>query len=76
MRDYYRIEDLLGEGAYGEVRKCVYKDKFADKQSSLKEFRAVKIMSKDYMEEKDKQSFFNEVECLLKWHNKPHPSLL
>ena len=24
MRDYYRILETLGEGAYGEVRKCIY----------------------------------------------------
>ena len=76
MRDYYRIEDLLGEGAYGEVRKCVYKDKKKDKHSSMKEFRAVKIMMKDFMEPKDKKSFKNEIECLLKWADKPHPSLV
>ena len=54
MRDYYRILDPeLGKGAYGEVRKCIYKDNIMDKISSLKQFRAVKIMSRAYMEEKD-----------------------
>jgi len=31
MRDYYRIEEKIGEGAYGEVRKCIFKDKFENK---------------------------------------------
>ena len=31
MRDYYRIADLLGAGAFGEVRKCVYREKSESK---------------------------------------------
>ena len=60
MRDLYRILDpKLGEGAYGEVRKCVFKDKRknGEKPSAFKEYRAVKILSKNYMEEKDIRSF-------------------
>ena len=64
MRDYYRILDPLGAGAYGEVRKCIYKDNILDIRSSLKSFRAVKVLSKSYMEEKDRLSFQNEVTCL------------
>lgn len=37
MRDYYRILDPpLGSGAYGEVRKCIFKENIMDKKSSLK----------------------------------------
>jgi len=57
MRDYYRILDpKLGEGAYGEVRKCVWKCK-KDLKSAFKEYRAVKILRKNYMEDKDVRSF-------------------
>jgi hypothetical protein len=51
MRNYYRILDPpLGKGAYGEVRKCIYKEDIQNKKSSIKEFRAVKILSKAHME--------------------------
>jgi calcium-dependent protein kinase len=66
MRDYYRILDPpLGSGAYGEVRKCIFKENIMDKKSSLKHFRAVKIMSRAYMEEKDIVAFHNEVDIML-----------
>jgi len=32
MRDYYRILEILGEGAYGEVRKCIYIGGIVDSQ--------------------------------------------
>ena len=74
MRDFYRILDPpLGSGAYGEVRKCVFKEDIKDKKNSLKQFRAVKIISKAYMEEKDIASFQNEVSCL---QELDHPSIL
>jgi len=74
MRDYYRILDpKLGTGAYGEVRKCVYKDNIKDKKSSIKEYRAVKILSKAYMEEKDVRGFQNEIFVMTKLH---HPNIL
>ena len=64
MRDYYRILDpKLGEGAYGEVRKCVYKDK-KNLKSAVKEFRAVKILRKAYMEDQDIRMFQNEVDIM------------
>lgn len=72
MRDHYRILDPpLGVGAYGEVRQCVYKDSILDKKSSLKQLRAVKIMSKAYMEEREMRSFKNEIDCL-KTMNHPY----
>lgn len=43
MRDCYRIDKLLGKGAYGEVRQCVYKENIKDKKSTVKDYRAVKI---------------------------------
>lgn len=73
MRDYYRIHDLLGTGAYGEVRLCVYKENMKDKRSSLKSFRAVKILSKAYMEDKDKRTFLNEVAVMA---HLEHPSIM
>jgi serine/threonine protein kinase len=73
MRDYYRIYDLLGTGAYGEVRKCVFKANMKDKRSSLKSYRAVKILSKAYMEDKEKLTFLNEVRVM---SSLEHPSIL
>ena len=64
MRENYRIYELLGEGSYGEVRKCVWRENMQDKKSKIKEFRAVKILSKNYMEEKNIKSFQNEVSCM------------
>ena len=65
MRDNYRIHDMLGQGAFGEVRTCVYKENMKDKRSSVKEYRAVKILSQAYMEEKERVSFKNEVACMM-----------
>jgi calcium-dependent protein kinase len=65
MRDYYKILDPpLGKGAYGEVRQCIYLGSVIDKNSTVKKHRAVKILSKAYMEEKDIQYFKREVFCL------------
>jgi hypothetical protein len=52
MRDFYRVMDpALGTGAYGEVRKCyTIPSEDQRKKSSLKQFRAVKILSKAYMD--------------------------
>ena len=37
MRDYYKIlANPLGIGAYGEVRKCFYKDDINDKNNRFK----------------------------------------
>ena len=73
MRDFYRIDDKLGEGAFGEVRRCVYKEHMNDKRSSIKDYRAVKIQSKAYMEEKELLSFKNEVACMNQIN---HPSIM
>ena len=48
MRDNYIIYEELGKGSYGEVRRCVYKkDK---RKTSVMDNRAVKILMKNYME--------------------------
>ena len=74
MRDYYRILDPpLGSGAYGEVRPCVYKDNILDVRSSIKSFRAVKVLSKSYMEDKEVRAFQNEVASL---YLLDHPNIL
>ena len=73
MRDNYRIDDKLGEGAFGEVRKCIFKEDMKDKRSSIKDYRAVKILSKAYMEEKERNSFVNEVSCMMQIE---HPSIM
>jgi len=73
MRDNYRIDDMLGQGAFGEVRKCVFKEDMKDKRSSIKDYRAVKILSKAYMEEKERNSFVNEVSCMMQIS---HPSIM
>ena len=66
MRDKYRIMDpALGKGAFGEVRKCYTIPRAALKrQSAIKQYKAVKILSKAYMSDKEFQSFKNEVQCM------------
>jgi len=73
MRDFYRIDEMLGEGAFGEVRRCVYKEDMKDKKSSIKDYRAVKILSKSYMESKEIESFKNEVSCMKQCE---HPNIM
>ena len=36
MRDQYTIHDILGRGAYGEVRKCIWKKDMHDKKTTIK----------------------------------------
>ena len=73
MRDYYRIENQMGVGAYGQVMKCFYKHNILDFKNSIRQPRAVKIFSKNYMTDKDLRSFQNEVECL---HILDHPNIM
>jgi serine/threonine protein kinase len=80
MRDYYRILDPpLGTGAFAEVRPCIYKKDLQDKRSSIKEFRAVKILRRSYMKERDYWNFRNEV-AILSLINDPkypnHPNII
>ena len=44
-----------------------------DKRSSIKDYRAVKILSKAYMEEKEINSFRNEVSCMYQLR---HPNIM
>lgn len=77
MRDHYRIGDLLGTGAYGQVRKCVYKENMKDRNSAVKQYRAVKILSKAHMEDKDIDAFKEEVACMMVLQKENvHPSLV
>jgi len=61
MRDQYTIDNLIGKGAYGEVRRCIWKKDMHDKKTTIKQYRAVKILSKAYMEEKHINEFYNEI---------------
>ena len=45
IQDDYTIKDVLGSGAYGEVRKCIH--------LRTKETRAVKIINKSLMKSKE-----------------------
>ena len=65
MRDYYRILSLIGAGAFGEVRTCVFREKKTETKTFFKQYRAVKIISKNHMDEKGRASFFNEVDIML-----------
>ena len=47
IKDDYKIQDVLGAGAYGEVRKC--------KHRRTKNERAVKIISKESMNNKEQK---------------------
>jgi len=44
---------LLGQGAYGEVRKCIHR--------TTKVIRAVKLIKKESMTEEDLASFHAEI---------------
>lgn len=76
MRDHYRIMDLLGTGAFGEARKCVWKENIHNKKNSYKDYRAVKVMSRAYMEKKHEEMFHNEVKIMLKLNKEPHPNIV
>jgi len=118
MRDHYRIlEDPLGQGAFGEVRRCVYLKLFQDiqqeeddaeasmndsanvsagelepvrgtekaksgrqskgeedlkdapkidyGQSFFKQYRAVKVLSKNHMTSSGYEKFYSEVDAML-----------
>ena len=73
MRDYYQITDFLGDGAYGEVRKCIYKANMHDRRTTIRQERAVKIINKNWMDETDLANFKNEIECAKQLE---HPNIL
>lgn len=49
FRDYYQLGQVLGTGAFGEVRKCVSR--------TSKLIRAVKIIKKESMSKEEEESF-------------------
>jgi calcium-dependent protein kinase len=65
VRDNYTIGEILGQGSYGEVRKCTHK--------ATKEERAVKFMSKDAMDQEEMDDFLNEVDVLAEMD---HPNII
>lgn len=65
VSDYYEILDILGEGAYGCVRKVLHKD--------LQIYMAMKSIIKSYVEESDFKDLLLEVEILRKLD---HPNIL
>ena len=66
LRDNYEIKELLGEGAFGSVRKISHKQ--------LHEDRAVKILSKKYLKtEEELKVLFNEVSIL---RSLDHPNII
>lgn len=77
MREHYKIGSRLGKGAYGEVRKCTYKENMLDKNDPVKQYRAVKILAKAHMEHKDIENFKQEVACMMILQKENvHPSLV
>ena len=65
FRDKYQVGQLLGSGAFGEVRKCI------DRKSKV--IRAVKIIRKDSMSADEEVSFKYEISILKKLD---HPNIL
>ena len=61
----YKIHDILGSGAYGEVRKCVHK--------KLGVERAVKIIQKEQMSKRDLETLLTEINILT---DMDHPNVL
>ena len=55
----------MGQGAFGEVRKCIHRTTNA--------IRAVKVMRKDALDSKEKLRFFYEIDILKRLD---HPSIL
>lgn len=65
FRDNYQIGQMLGQGAFGEVRKCIHR--------KTKVIRAVKLIRKDAMTAEEEQSFKDEIAILSKLD---HPNIL
>ena len=49
FKDNYQIGNTLGQGAFGEVRKCIHR--------TTKVIRAVKLIRKDSMTPEEEQAF-------------------
>lgn len=65
FRDFYEMGDVLGTGAFGEVRKCV--------QRATGIIRAVKFIQKNQMDKQQEAEFKSEVSVLKKLD---HPNIL
>lgn len=65
FRDAYQLGILLGQGGYGEVRKCVSRTE--------KHVRAVKIIKKESITSEEHEHFKNEMNILRKVD---HPNIL
>lgn len=62
----YKVdEQILGEGAFGKVQRCIHK--------VTKEIRAVKILNKAQMDEKEKVRLKYEIDIL---KNLDHPNIV
>jgi len=65
LRDVYKIGQQLGEGAFGEVRKCTHRE--------TKEVRAVKVLKKESMDAAEKEAMLNEIRIL---KSLDHPNIV
>lgn len=65
LRDMYKIGQVLGEGAFGEVRLCTHR--------VTKEKRAVKVLKKEAMDEKEQATMLSEINIL---RSLDHPNIL
>ena len=65
FKEHYQIGQMLGQGAFGEVRKCLHRD--------TKATRAVKLIKKESMSSEEEQSFKHEISILKKLD---HPNIL
>ena len=65
LRDIYKIGQVLGEGAFGEVRLCTHRE--------TKEKRAVKVLKKENMDKHEQQTMLNEINTL---RSLDHPNIV
>ena len=66
LSEFYKLDDeILGEGGYGKVQKCIHK--------VTKVVRAVKIMNKSRMTTKEKTRLQYEIDIL---KNLDHPNIV
>ena len=56
FKEKYSLGQLLGQGAFGEVRKCINRN--------TKIIRAVKLIKKDSMNDEEEQNFKYEINIL------------
>lgn len=65
LREHYEIKETLGQGAFGEVARCIHKESG--------ELRAVKMVRKDQLSRTEKFLLFTEIENLKALE---HPNIL